>query len=70
MELLGCVLGQARHCSGAVRFGKINPTGFCKQHSLCAAGECNLGICSKLLGFSRKDGFFQCFPGRGDPSYI
>ncbi|KAL9833838.1 LOW QUALITY PROTEIN: uncharacterized protein GJ701_013187 [Geothlypis trichas] len=27
----------------AVRFGKRNPAGFCKQHSLCAAGECSQG---------------------------
>lgn len=58
----------------AVRFGKRNPTGFCKQHSLCAPGECSQGICPKLLAFSRKDGFFQqvgqCFPDIGDPSCI
>lgn len=33
---------------------------------------CSWGFCPKLLGFSRKDNFFQqigqCFPGIGDPS--
>lgn len=58
--VLGCALGQAGQFWGsAVRFGKRNPTGFCKQHCLCAA---------------RRDDFFQqigqCFPAIGDPSCI
>lgn len=58
------VLGAAGVCFGpgralqfwgsAVRFGKRNPTGFCKQDGLCAPEECNQEIFPKLLGFRRK----------------